>query len=108
MPIHASVESRGWPLSHFFSGGLPMKRIAISILLALSSVVSSFGADEKDLNGTWVVSESKQYGERWPDEVVKDFTLVFADGKCTASLGELLTGKGTYKVDRSKKPNTMD
>src|SRR5262249_55510901 len=88
-------------------GDFAMKRVIGSLMVALFWTAAGFGADEKDLNGTWVATEAKQDGESLPDDFVKSAKVVFAGGKYTASLGEV-TEEGTFEVDRSKKPNTID
>ncbi len=85
-----------------------MKRhFAVAIVSALSWAAFSLAADEKDLNGAWVATGAMQDGQKVPDDFVKGASLAFADGKYTSSLGEI-TEEGTFKVDRSKKPNTLD
>jgi uncharacterized protein (TIGR03067 family) len=84
-----------------------MKLTAISTMFAALLVSSASAADEKDLNGAWTASEATRNGAKVSDDLVKSATVVFADGKYTASLGDI-TETGTFKIDRAKKPNTID
>jgi uncharacterized protein (TIGR03067 family) len=83
------------------------KHLTLALVFVLFTTTGGFAADEKDLNGTWVATEATRNGQKVPDDFIKDNSVTFTDGKYKAFLGAA-TEEGTYKVDRSKKPNTID
>jgi uncharacterized protein (TIGR03067 family) len=84
-----------------------MKTIAASLGLVLSWAAASWGADEKDLSGTWLAAEAQANGAKLPADFVKKSKIVFADGKFTAFICDD-TDEGTFTIDRAKKPNAID
>ena len=86
-----------------------MRNLAIAMILFTASPL--FAQDPKKdlekLNGVWTVTSATAGGKKIPDDVVKDVKLTFADGTFSARSGadEI---KGTFKIDATKKPMTMD
>jgi uncharacterized protein (TIGR03067 family) len=64
--------------------------------------------EEEKLAGTWRVTAAKANGERVPPDQVPKMKLTFKDGKFTVQHGEQKPLEGTYKIDPSKKPKTID
>jgi uncharacterized protein (TIGR03067 family) len=87
-----------------------MRRLAILPLAALLLAACARGEDKKDgTNGTWLVTGFEVAGKKATDEELKKgpSKLTLADGKFTVVVGDMsLTG--TYKVDTSKTPHTVD
>jgi uncharacterized protein (TIGR03067 family) len=83
-----------------------MKHIIVAAIV-IGVAASLAAADEKDLNGTWIAVSATNAGEKVTDDLVKDGSIVFENGRYTASLGEIVD-KGKFKTDQSKKPNTID
>lgn len=80
------------------------RTIVIVLVVGISSVTR---ADEKHLIGTWVAVSATNAGKNVADDLLKSASIVFEDGKFTASLGEIVD-KGTFKIDRTRKPNSID
>jgi uncharacterized protein (TIGR03067 family) len=83
-----------------------MRQIVVTgvALMAFSSLAL---AEDKELDGTWVAVSATQNGKKVSDDLAKSAKLVFGDGEYTASLGDIVES-GTYKIDRTKKPNTIE
>src|SRR5689334_4064880 len=64
--------------------------------------------EEDKLAGTWRVTAAKANGVRLPDREVPNLKLTFKDGKYTVQLGKEKPQEGTYKIDPSKNPKTID
>ena len=63
--------------------------------------------DEK-LAGTWRVTGVHANGMILPSRQIPDLKLTFKDGQFTARLGKEKPQQGSYKLDPSKKPKTID
>jgi uncharacterized protein (TIGR03067 family) len=83
-------------------------------LVLVLAVCLLLGADKKEdvkkdqdkLQGTWTVVSAELDGNKLPQDQAKG-ELVFKGDKYSYSAGGE-TGEGTYKIDPSKKPKTMD
>lgn len=76
--------------------------------LTLMAAIVLPAADEKDpLAGSWAVVSMKMGGRDNPDPDAKDTVVTFKDGKITIKM-KTKEESGTYKVDASKKPATID
>jgi RNA polymerase sigma factor (sigma-70 family) len=64
-------------------------------------------SDQENLRGTWAGVSGEAGGNTLPADAVKNYRLVFGDGKLTVKFaGE---GKeGTFKLDPAAKPKTID
>ena len=66
-------------------------------------------ADLKPLVGTWNVSAFETDDKKLADEQVKDLTVTFnADGTWNVKKGDKAINEGTFKIDASKKPMTIN
>jgi uncharacterized protein (TIGR03067 family) len=90
------------------------KVMACVIVCGISAAASAVGDDKKDtkpidLNGTWKLIASTVDGKKVPaDEIEKlKYSLIFKDGKYTEA-STSGTESGTYKLDASKSPATID
>jgi RNA polymerase sigma-70 factor (ECF subfamily) len=63
--------------------------------------------DEKRIQGTWLGVGGKEQGKDAPEDAIKDLKVVFSGDKVTVNrpAGER---KGTFKLDPSRKPRTID
>jgi uncharacterized protein (TIGR03067 family) len=86
--------------------------IATWACLGLIAVVAAHGGDNKgiSIDGTWVFSKVISKGKQVPDADLAKVapTVVFKEGKYTASVMGKVQETGTYKVDATKNPATMD
>jgi uncharacterized protein (TIGR03067 family) len=66
-------------------------------------------ADQKGLQGAWVLVDSVVNGKKLPvEEIKKQGPLVFKGKKYTYKRGDGSTTKGTFKLDATKKPKQFD
>jgi uncharacterized protein (TIGR03067 family) len=90
-----------------------MKRHALVFmaagLLATAAVAREDEAKKEleKLTGTWLVVSAEVGGKQLTEEQIKEWKLVFDGEKYTYTAGDR-TAKGTYKVDPSKDPKTID
>jgi len=97
----------------------PLLAVAVVLLLeAGSHGQNAAKADKEKLQGTWVMVSGEMEGEKLSEEEVKKIpklVLVFKDD--TVALQKYARGekaapqvlfKGTFKVDPSQKPKTLD
>lgn len=64
--------------------------------------------EEEKLAGAWRVTGVHVNGMILPSRQVPDLKLTFKDGQFTARLGKEKPQEGSYKLDPSKKPKTID
>ena len=63
---------------------------------------------QEALHGTWKIQEWAQDGKEVPVNQIKDVTFVFKDDTYTISMAGKELESGSFKVDTSKKPHTID
>jgi uncharacterized protein (TIGR03067 family) len=84
--------------------------LGVVLLLAASTALRAGGekGDEKKVLGTWAMVSGVKSGEDAPDDLKREFRLIFAaEGKLTVKLeGKDL--EGTYKLNGAKKPKEVD
>lgn len=65
------------------------------------------GDEHAQFQGTWKVVSAEKGGEKLPEEILKDVQLVVSGDKIKLTiLGE--EKEGTFKIDPTKKPKTID
>lgn len=62
---------------------------------------------DKEMKGTWIPVEGMVEGQKLPENHLATTKLILNDGKYNVVVGEEKED-GTYKVDSSKKPVTVD
>ena len=87
--------------------------LAAGVLLATigfaAAVVADDAADKKDkekLQGTWAAVSGEKEGKEDPE--AKEHALVFEGDKFSVKKGDKVVVRGTFKIDASKSPETMD
>src|SRR5262245_47173179 len=84
-----------------------MNRLFVASIAILFGLASGRADVLKDLNGTWQISEAQLGGEKAPDDFLK-VTLTITEGsKYSVKVGEQ-TETGTFTIDDTKKPMTLD
>lgn len=63
---------------------------------------------EAALSGVWILSSLEVDGQKLSDEAIANSTITVKDGKYTYKVQNQTEEEGTFKVDGSKKPPTMD
>jgi uncharacterized protein (TIGR03067 family) len=91
-----------------------MKKLSATMvgltLVGLVTVAAGTALAADKIEGTWMGTGGISDGKKVPDEVVTKFMLVavFKDGKYSVSIQGKQIEAGTYKVDDSKTPATID
>jgi uncharacterized protein (TIGR03067 family) len=76
--------------------------------LCATSVFADATADDlKALDGKWQTVSGEAAGNSLPDDVLKKLSFSAKAGKYTFNL-DTTTDHGTFKLDASKKPKTLD
>jgi uncharacterized protein (TIGR03067 family) len=86
-----------------------MWAIAAALLLAADAKNDeAVNKDLKLLEGTWKLASMEVEGTKLPDEQFKDAKLVCTGTDFTFTDGSGTPHKGTFKIDPTKKPKTID
>ena len=82
--------------------------LVTGLLLAADEPKDAAAKKESEkISGTWKIISVEPDGQ--PDTTLRNATVSFAvDGKFTIKFADATRGEGTYKVDPSKNPKTMD
>jgi uncharacterized protein (TIGR03067 family) len=92
-------------------------RVAVMTLLTAGLLLLGAGwltADDKSekdqeaFQGTWQLETLNQAGNAAPAEQLKGIVFLLKDNTYTISMGGKEVEKGTFKLDSSKKPKTVD
>ncbi len=81
---------------------------ALTTLFAATALYGQDATKEMErLNGVWVATGAESGGTKLPAEDIKDIRLTINDGTYTIR-GKDDEQKGTFKIDPTKKPMTID
>src|SRR5215471_17812360 len=87
-----------------------MKTPILLFLLSVAMLLTSFGQvkseDAKHIQGTWALVKAELGGQLMKDDVWTKITLKLNSGKYELTAEN--TDKGTYTIDPSAKPKTLD
>lgn len=91
----------------------PRVALVAGCCFVLSAVASSqdAGADVKKLQGEWIMAAMVYDGKDGPEETLKAFRRKVEGDKYTVTITKgdaVQTVKGSFKLDPSKKPATLD
>jgi uncharacterized protein (TIGR03067 family) len=81
--------------------------VAVGLMLAADKPADEIKKELKKFEGTWKIVSVEAEGEKLPTDMFKDSKLVLKDDQFTFTEGKTVS-KGTFKVDPSKKPKTID
>jgi uncharacterized protein (TIGR03067 family) len=84
--------------------------IAISLLGSATAQTPEqrLQREEEKLAGVWQVTGAEANGQKIPARQVPNLRLTFKSGKYSVQLGDEKPQEGTYKIDPSKMPRTID
>jgi uncharacterized protein (TIGR03067 family) len=89
---------------------LVLAAIASFAVIGLAAVaIADDAADKKDkeqLQGTWTAVSGESEGKESAE--AKEHTMIFDGDKFTVKRGDKVMVQGTFKIDASKSPRTMD
>jgi uncharacterized protein (TIGR03067 family) len=77
-------------------------------IAAAQTAAERLKREEEKLAGSWRVTAVHVNGMILPAKQVPDLQLTFKNGQFTARLGKDKPQEGTYKLDPSKNPRTID
>jgi uncharacterized protein (TIGR03067 family) len=80
--------------------------LVVGLLLGAEEKKDDAKKDQEALQGTWKVVSGEQDGKA--QEGAKEFTMEFQKDTFTVKKGDELVAKGTFKIDTTKKPKTID
>jgi uncharacterized protein (TIGR03067 family) len=90
------------------------KLLACVVVFSLSALIAVAGGEKKKaapkIEGSWTGIEIIVEGKKVPKEAFDDlmYKLVFKDGKYNESVKGMETEAGTYTIDATKNPITID
>lgn len=76
-------------------------------VLVLTALSQAGDAKKSKVEGTWIVKSVTINGKKSKEDL-KNSKLVISGNKYTLNIGGKEEGHGTFKVDTSKKPHTID
>jgi uncharacterized protein (TIGR03067 family) len=77
------------------------------VCFALSVFAVAAPDDSQQIQGSWVPVTAEMGGQKMPEQTLRAFKLTLSGDKYTAKNGEI-TDSGTFKLNPSAKPKTMD
>jgi uncharacterized protein (TIGR03067 family) len=80
--------------------------VLVGLLLGADAKKDDAKKDAEKLQGTWKVVSGEQDGKA--QDNARDFVMVFDKDSFTVKRGDEVAVKGTFKLDPSKKPKTID
>jgi uncharacterized protein (TIGR03067 family) len=86
---------------------MPRKLLIVVLVVAGPAAAQEKKKDEDKIQGTWIVVSHEMVGRKMPAEELKGWKLTLKDGTLTGEKGKD-KGKGTYKLDASRKPKIID
>jgi uncharacterized protein (TIGR03067 family) len=87
-----------------------IRALFIATVVALSAVSVSLSREaqgDKSLEGTWLPSSAELAGQPFSEEILKTIKMVVKGQDYTVTVGASVD-KGTFKVNESAKPKTID
>jgi uncharacterized protein (TIGR03067 family) len=88
---------------------VPVVIASLATIGLAAAVFADDAADKKDkekLQGSWAAVSGEKEGKEDPE--AKEHTLVFQGDKFSIKRGDKVFVQGTFKIDASKSPKTMD
>lgn len=83
------------------------KLIGVLLLAIAVSPEEAIRREREKFEGNWKVASIEVDGVQLPAEQVREFTLTFKGGKFISRMGDKMQN-GTYTIDPTKTPKTMD
>jgi uncharacterized protein (TIGR03067 family) len=102
------------PFSTPFSTSRTMNNLILGIVAFSLSVLTTVSAGDQraafKINGSWRATAGLAEGKKLPPEEYEKNVqvLVFKDGKYTETMNGKETEAGSYKIDATKNPHTID
>jgi uncharacterized protein (TIGR03067 family) len=82
--------------------------VAAGLLVAADAKEDAVKTEKAKLKGTWKTVSLEDNGDKAPEDVVKKMRLVFQDSKIIIKGTDNGDHEGTYTIDPSQKPATLD
>lgn len=81
--------------------------VAVGLLLA-ADAKDDAKKELKAMEGTWQVTSMENDGQKTPEEEAKQFKVILKGNEYTLKQLDNTVNQGTFKIDPSKKPKTID
>ncbi len=81
--------------------------LVVGLLIGAENKKGDAKKDQEALQGTWQPVTSEQAGKDQSEDA-KEYRLIFDKDTFTVKKGDEVVVKGTFKVDPTKKPRTID
>jgi len=82
--------------------------LTMALLCGVAHARDEAAKESEKLAGTWQTTSAVNEGEKMPDEQASRIVLVFTGEKFEVSNGGKSMMKGTFTIDPSKTPKTID
>jgi uncharacterized protein (TIGR03067 family) len=82
--------------------------LAVGLLLAADAKEDTAKKELKKLEGTWQVVSMEMDGQKQPEDEAKQFKVVIKGNKYSLKRGDDTVNQGTFTIDATKKPKTID
>lgn len=82
--------------------------LAVGLLVAADAKEDDAKKELKKLEGTWQVVSMEMDGQKQPEDEAKQFKIVIKGNKYTLKRGDDTVNQGTFTIDATKKPKTID
>ncbi len=82
--------------------------LAVGLLVAADAKEDTAKKELKKLEGTWQVVSMEMDGQKQPEDDAKQFKVIIKGDKYTLKRGDDTVNQGTFTIDATKKPKTID
>jgi uncharacterized protein (TIGR03067 family) len=82
--------------------------LALGLLLGADDKQADAKKDQEKLQGEWTMQSGERDGEQFPDDLLKSLKRTVTGDKYTITRDGETFAKGTYTLDPSQKPKTID
>ena len=82
--------------------------LAVGLLLAADAKEDAAKKELKKLEGTWQVVSMEMDGQKQSEDDAKQFKVIIKENKYTLKMGDNAINQGTFTIDATKKPKTID
>jgi uncharacterized protein (TIGR03067 family) len=82
--------------------------LSVAVIFGVAHAGDDSAKESAKLAGTWEPTAAEDYGQKLPEEQVKNLRLVLTGDEFTTSDGDTTVMKGNFKIDPVKKPKRID
>ncbi len=82
--------------------------LAVGLLLAADAKEDTAKKELKKLEGTWQVVSMEMDGQKQSEDDAKQYKIIIKGNKYTLKMQDNAINQGTFTIDATKKPKTID